>query len=245
MAKPHKINFDEPALRALDAQKLRNFSSMFEKYKSFVFDCDGVILDSNSIKTEAFRKALADEPGKLVDEFIQYHKDNGGVSRYIKLQYYFDEIKKQQDSEQALANALTRYAEIVREDLLKASMIEGIEGFLYTCQKNKRPCFVNSGGDQQELREVFSERGLDHFFSMIFGSPASKKENLEKMLIKEMLPEPVLFFGDAYSDYLAAKAYEIDFVYVSGKSEWTEGCAFSLRNGITVIDNFNSRDINV
>jgi hypothetical protein len=26
MAKPHKINFDEPALRALDAQKLRNFS---------------------------------------------------------------------------------------------------------------------------------------------------------------------------------------------------------------------------
>jgi hypothetical protein len=34
MAKPHKINFDEPALRALDAQKLRNFRlSIFESNK--------------------------------------------------------------------------------------------------------------------------------------------------------------------------------------------------------------------
>ena len=27
-----------------------------KKYKSIIFDCDGVILNSNEIKTESFRK---------------------------------------------------------------------------------------------------------------------------------------------------------------------------------------------
>lgn len=218
---------------------------MFEKYKSFVFDCDGVILDSNKIKTDAFRKALFNEPETLVDQFIQYHQDNGGVSRYIKFQYYFNEIKKQQDHKQALDSALMQYADIVRQDLLKASMIEGVEAFLYRCLQNKTPCFINSGGDQAELREVFIEREQACLFSMIFGSPSSKQENLEKMMKASMLASPALFFGDAYSDYLAANAYQIDFVYVSGKSEWTEGNTFCKDHGITVIDNFNSRVIDV
>ena len=33
----------------------------FIKYDFFIFDCDGVILNSNSIKTEAFRKTLMNE----------------------------------------------------------------------------------------------------------------------------------------------------------------------------------------
>lgn len=211
---------------------------MFEKYKSIVFDCDGVILDSNRIKTDAFRKALAEEPVELVDTFIQYHKENGGVSRYIKLQYYFNEIKKQEEYSQTLDDALARFAAIVREELIKAPMIEGVEAFLYLCQANKVPCFVNSGGDQEELREVFVERGIEHLFSMILGSPASKKENLAKLFAEDRLSTPILFYGDAYSDYLAAKAYEIDFIYVSGVSEWIEGSEFCSQNNISVIEDF-------
>ena len=30
-----------------------------KKYKSIIFDCDGVILNSNEIKTESFRKVLS------------------------------------------------------------------------------------------------------------------------------------------------------------------------------------------
>ncbi len=212
---------------------------MIEKYRSFVFDCDGVILDSNRIKTEAFRKALADEPVELVDQFIQYHKDNGGVSRYIKMQYYFEDIKKQQDYSQSLQQALVRFASIVREELIKAPMIEGVEAFLQACLQQKIPCFVNSGGDQQELREVFSERGLAHYFSMILGSPDSKKDNLSKLISEDQLPSPSLFWGDAYSDYLAATAYNMDFIYVSGVSEWHDGIQFCSKNKLLMIEDFN------
>ena len=42
--------------------------------KNFIFDCDGVILNSNEIKSNAFAQSLKDEPTDLVDAFIEYHK---------------------------------------------------------------------------------------------------------------------------------------------------------------------------
>lgn len=203
-----------------------------------MFDCDGVILDSNRIKSDAFRKALEGDPPDFINKFIKYHQENGGVSRYVKLQYYFAEIKKQKNYAHELDEALARFASIVKEELLNAPIVDGIEEFLLFCQSRRIPCFINSGGDQKELRQVFSERGLDRFFFKILGSPDSKKQNLEKLFAEKLLPRPALFYGDAYSDFLAAKAYEIDFIYVSAVSEWVGGRQFCVENNIPVINDF-------
>ena len=59
-----------------------------QDYKTIVFDCDGVILNSNKVKSDAFstvaKKYGEDEAKKLVS----YNKKNGGVSRYLKFQYF-------------------------------------------------------------------------------------------------------------------------------------------------------------
>ena len=62
------------------------------KYKSIIFDCDGVILNSNKIKTKSFREILREFDARAVQEFIDYHKNNGGISRYIKLDYFLTNI---------------------------------------------------------------------------------------------------------------------------------------------------------
>ena len=62
------------------------------KYKSLIFDCDGVILNSNKIKTDAFRKVLNNFDQNAIDEFIKYHQTNGGISRYIKFEYFLNNI---------------------------------------------------------------------------------------------------------------------------------------------------------
>ena len=55
------------------------------KYDCFIFDCDGVILDSNKIKTEAFF-SLALPYGKGIAKLlVDYHTQNGGISRYLKI----------------------------------------------------------------------------------------------------------------------------------------------------------------
>ena len=63
-----------------------------KKYKSLIFDCDGVILNSNQIKTDAFKKVLKKYNTNAVDEFITYHRKNGGVSRYIKIENFLKNI---------------------------------------------------------------------------------------------------------------------------------------------------------
>ena len=62
------------------------------KYNSLIFDCDGVILNSNKIKTNAFRKVLEQYNPKAVDEFIKYHLSNGGISRYEKFKFFINTI---------------------------------------------------------------------------------------------------------------------------------------------------------
>jgi beta-phosphoglucomutase-like phosphatase (HAD superfamily) len=48
-------------------------------YSCAIFDCDGVILDSNPVKIDAFRVALADEDPALVEALIAEHRRTGGV----------------------------------------------------------------------------------------------------------------------------------------------------------------------
>ena len=40
------------------------------EYDIFIFDCDGVILESNKLKSNAFAEALSNQPSNLVTEFI-------------------------------------------------------------------------------------------------------------------------------------------------------------------------------
>ena len=61
-------------------------------YDFAVFDCDGVILNSNSIKMQCFRCALGEAPKELIDQFIEYHQSFGGVSRYVKFKQFYTEI---------------------------------------------------------------------------------------------------------------------------------------------------------
>ena len=53
---------------------------MLLKYKSIIFDCDGVLLNSNNIKSQAFfeiGKNFGEDKGKAL---LKYHRANGGIS---------------------------------------------------------------------------------------------------------------------------------------------------------------------
>jgi phosphoglycolate phosphatase-like HAD superfamily hydrolase len=194
-----------------------------DTYKVAIFDCDGVILDSNKIKSEAFSLALSDENPALVKEFVEYHQKNGGISRYIKFEHFFKKIKKQSNYSQALNAALARYATLSKKGLLECSEIAGIRDVLEYLNVLKIPCYVASGGDQLEVREVFETRGLTSYFDEIFGSPLSKIENIASLKAEGKLAIPGVFFGDARNDLNAAQEYGLDFIFISGVSEWKDG----------------------
>lgn len=207
-------------------------------FSALVFDCDGVILDSNRIKTEAFRNAALPWGIKAADMLVAHHVANGGISRHRKFAYFLDTILPQQSPTAVpgvdgpgLDELLASYAQAVRAGLLTCAVAEGLEE-LRTQTPNATWCIV-SGGDQAELREIFAARGLSHLFDGgIFGSPDSKDDILSKLLAESTIKLPALFMGDSRYDYEVAIRADLYFLFISGLTELRDWHQFVASNGI-------------
>lgn len=197
-----------------------------KKYKSIVFDCDGVVLDSNIVKTEAyFRTAknlgATDEQAQAL---VDYHVKLGGISRYHKFDYYLREILHASVSQQAIQDLLDEFSRQLEVGLMECAMAEGLlELKKKTLGSN---WLILSGGDQQELRTLFDKRMLPNgekletlFDGGIFGSPDNKDEVLAREKANGNIKLPALFLGDSKYDFEAANCAGLDFIFLS---DWTE-----------------------
>ena len=53
-----------------------------------IFDCDGVITDTNQLKTIAFEEtAKKNIPKEYIPHLLKFHRKNGGKSRWEKFEY--------------------------------------------------------------------------------------------------------------------------------------------------------------
>ncbi len=206
-------------------------------YTTLVFDCDGVVLDSNKVKTEAFYQATLPYGKAAARAMVDYHVANGGVSRYKKLAYFLEQIAPNNADQQGtdLEALLQAYASEVREGLLSCEIAPGLETLRQ--QTHNARWLIVSGGDQTELRDVFAQRGIaDRFDGGIFGSPDTKDEILARELTSANIQHPALFLGDSKYDYQATRAAGLDFVFVSGWSELTDWEVWAAESGFSAIE---------
>ncbi|MBU1285724.1 MAG: haloacid dehalogenase-like hydrolase [Gammaproteobacteria bacterium] len=190
-----------------------------ERYQALVFDCDGVVLDSNSVKTEAFYQASLPYGEEVAKAMVAYHVANGGISRYRKFEYLLTQILSGRQVTDELPLLLERYAGLVRDGLLSCAVAPGLAALRESLPGSR--WMIASGGDQAELREVFALRGLsDYFEGGIFGSPDAKDLILQRELANGNLPQSALFLGDSRFDYQCAVGAGLDFIFLSAWSEF-------------------------
>lgn len=188
------------------------------QYQTLVFDCDGVILNSNKIKTQAFYNVASAYGQKSAQALRDYHLLHGGISRYEKFRYLLTDIVCKPVENQELDGLLSNFAKEVRENLLTCEIAKDIDKFRKKTQNSK--WLIVSGGDQSELREVFKMRGLDAYFNGgIFGSPDNKKTILKNEIANQNITGKSVLLGDSLYDYEAAESVKMDFIFMS---EWTE-----------------------
>ena len=186
-----------------------------------MFDCDGVVLDSNRIKTEAFRTAALPFGPESADRLRAYHLENGGVSRYLKFRHFLESIVEGEAPAGSYERLLDRYAVEIGQGLSTASVAPGLQRI--RDETRSATWILASGGDQTELRGVSEERGLSRFFDGgIYGSPTPKNEILASCRDRGLLDRPALFLGDSRYDFEVASDFGLDFLFVEAWSEFQE-----------------------
>lgn len=207
-------------------------------YKNIIFDCDGVILDSNSIKTQGFIKLFTNYPKESVQQIVGYHLKNGGKSRYHKIKYFFRKILKKDISEKDLVFLSSRYGEIIYDKLKKANLVSGVLEILAFLKRNNKNIYLVSGSDEKELIKLFKFRKINDFFIKINGSPKNKEENILNFMPDLKDRKKSVYIGDSKYDYLVSKKLLLDFVFINGYSEWKVSKIFIKKNNIITFNNF-------
>ncbi len=212
---------------------------MLDSYCTWIFDCDGVLLDSNSIKTEAFYEVALPFGTENAGHLVRYHTEHGGISRYEKFKYFFEVILGRSNYQEELSTVLDRYGAIVVERLKNVPQTAGMQEFITTLSGSCKK-FIVSGGRQSEIRDVFTARGMDVYFDGIYGSPDTKEQIIHRLLSDGQVDSPAVFIGDSRYDYEVARRYDLDFIFMINYTEFRDWKHFFKgKPDVIMCENFN------
>ena len=197
----------------------KTMSIDLSRYKTWLFDCDGVIFDSNEIKSNGFYEIAIRYGKDAAEKMVNYHKKYGGISRYEKINILICDILKKNFTQKEFDRLVYEYGNYCYQKLMTCSVTPGFHTLIETLPQTTGR-FVVSGGRQDELATVFLNRNLAQYFDEIYGSPLSKKDILAKLHDEGKLVEPVVFVGDSRYDYEVASIVDADFIFMSQFTEF-------------------------
>ena len=190
-----------------------------KKIKSIVFDFDGVIKESVDIKTKAFAHLYSKYGGKVLNNVLKHHLENGGISRYHKIKLYHKSFLNKELSNQELEEITNKFSEIVLNKVVEAPYISGAKSFIETNYK-KYNMFISTGTPTNEIHEIIERNKINQFFKGVFGSPESKIDHLNQIINEwKINKEEMIFIGDSITDRNASNHFDIEFVAVNKNTD--------------------------
>lgn len=205
--------------------------------KHIIFDFDGVIIDSLSIKATAFAMALKEFPRDKVNQFLQYNELHGGVSRFEKFRYFYREILKVDFTDGDIQEHLDCFSREIKKTLLNGNyLIDEAVNFILK-NSDMYSMHIASASEEEELICICNHFRLSTNFKSIYGSPIFKKDIVARILVEnDYDPSEVVLIGDSMSDKEAAEVNKI--VFVGYNNEKLKG------SGFYYIDSFIDLNIN-
>lgn len=208
-----------------------------QEYKTIVFDCDGVLLNSNKTKVQAYYDVAKRMGGTdaQAQAFVDYHIEQGSFPRNGKIKYYLEHIVQQPETPDLMQQYLDTFDQILDEALMQCELATGL---LQLKEQTKvARWMVLSGGDQIGLRQIFERRDLTQYFECgIFGGPEIKESVLAREKANGNIAFPALFIGDSKYDHQASTGAGLDFIFLSNWTEVKDWRTYCLDNSVTVED---------
>ena len=186
--------------------------------KNILWDFDGVILDSMKIRDWGFKEIFKSFKKRDIDKLIDYHNLNGGLSRYVKIRYFYEEILKKEITEDKVLEYANDFSFLMKKELVNPNnLIKDSVVFIKDNYK-KYDFHIVSGSDQHELRFLCEELKIDKYFISIHGSPTQKNILVQNLISSNNYKmEETCLIGDSINDFEAAELNNISFYSYNSK----------------------------
>jgi phosphoglycolate phosphatase-like HAD superfamily hydrolase len=181
--------------------------------RALVLDFDGVILESNEVKTEVFREIFARFP-EHAEAMMEFHRANAWKSRYVKFDHLVQERLGLPADDPLRDRLAADFSRLTHERLLTTPFVGGAEAFLAEFAP-RVPLYVASVTPQEDIDRTVDERGLRPFLRDVYGCPPwTKAGAIRDVLAREGLPgDQVALIGDASGDRAAAAEAGVEFIW--------------------------------
>ncbi|PVE22271.1 haloacid dehalogenase [Microvirga sp. KLBC 81] len=181
--------------------------------RGIIFDFDGVILDSVSLKTELFVRCYGDQPSEEQKAHIrEYQALHGGVGRGEKFTYFERTLFDREPTPESVARLSRLYGEFLAAEIEACGYLPGALPFLTTLH-GKIPLHLVSGTLHEDLVRILEQRDLTRFFRSVIGSPMRKIDAFRSIVENEGYdPATILAIGDAITELEAAESAGTQFI---------------------------------
>ena len=180
--------------------------------RNILFDFDGVILDSMPIRDFGFEKIFEKFDKVIVGKLLDYNNENGGLSRYVKIKYFFNNLLNKEISEEEINRYAENFSILMRKELRdKKYLISETFEFIKD-NFDKYNLHIVSGSDEEELQYLCKVLKINEYFLSINGSPKHKNELVRNVLMENKYSaKETILIGDSVNDYNAAVKNGITF----------------------------------
>ena len=97
---------------------------------TIIFDFDGVILDSNHVKEEAFADIFNKYGVSIKNKVVKYHRNNLGISRFNKFKIIHKNYLNKKIDNKNLENLSFKFSKIVFNKIINVDFIPGSYKFI-------------------------------------------------------------------------------------------------------------------
>lgn len=174
--------------------------------KNILFDFDGVILDSMPVRDYGFEKIFKKFDKVLVSKLIEYNNENGGLSRYVKIKYFFNKLLNQEISEVEINRYAGSFSTLMKKELKNKKYLISETLEFIKVNYEKYNLHIVSGSDEEELKYLCKALKISDYFLSINGSPRHKNELVKNVLTENQYSaNETILIGDSVNDYDAAE----------------------------------------
>lgn len=186
--------------------------SILKQFDIIFWDFDGVIKKSNQIKIDAYADVFSDSNN--LENIIQHHIENQGVSRFEKIPLYL-KMSNKTTNQKKIREYLSLFSKNLIRSVVCSEWVEGANVALNVLSDKKN--IIVTGTPEDEIIVILKELKINQYFSKICGAPKKKTKVIGECLLKKTSKRKAIMIGDSSEDLNAARNNNIEFMLIRNK----------------------------